>query len=114
MFLKTEDIELTQRILYNFARGGRIYREYSLCDDWGLMGCICHPAFVLGLTHKLDQIGEIEKKELYHLRSVPPGIAYVGEHSEFKYYEVKTQKLEYPYRIFKEKIEEKLENELGR
>jgi hypothetical protein len=114
LFLKTDDMEVTQRILYNFARGGRIYREYTLYGNWGLMGCVCHPAFVLGLMHKLDQIGEIEKKELYHLRSIPPGIAYVGEHSEFKYYDVTTQKLEYPYCIFKEKIEEKLENEVGR
>jgi len=112
LFLKTDNIEVTQRILFNFARGGRIYREYSFYDDWGLMGCVSHPSFVIGLMHKLDQIEEIEKKELYHLRSFPPGIAYVGEHSEFKYYDVKTQTLEYPYRIFQEKIKEKLESEL--
>ena len=114
LFLKTDNIEVTQRILYNFAREERLYREYSLCDDWGLMGCICHPSFVVGLMHRLDQIEEIEKKELYHLRSFPPGIAYVGEHSEFKYYNFETQKLEYPYHVFREKIKEKLENELGR
>ncbi len=114
LFIKTEDIEVTQRILYNFARGERIYREYTLFEDWGLMGCICHPAFLFGLMHKLDQIDEIIQKELYHLRSFPPGIAYAGEHSEFKYYDFETQKLEYPYHMFREKIKEKLENELGR
>ncbi|KYK33232.1 MAG: hypothetical protein HXS46_02505 [Theionarchaea archaeon] len=112
LFLKTEDVETTQRILYNFARGGRIYREYTLCDSWGQIGCICHPAFVIGLMHRLDQIEEIMMKELYHLRSFPPGIRYVGGHSEFVYYDVETQTLEYPYHIFKEKIKEKLENEL--
>jgi len=113
LFLRADDTKLIQTILFNFARGGRIYREYALYGDWGLMGCVCHPAFVTGLMHRLDQIEEITRKELYHLRSVPPGIAYVGEHSEFKYYDIETQKLEYPYHLFKEKIEEKLENELG-
>lgn len=113
LFLKTADIELTQRMLHNFARGGRIYREYSLYDEWGLMGCICHPAFVLGLMHTLDQIEEIKKKELYQVRSFPPGIHYVGGHSEFMYYDVEAQELEYPYHVFREKIKEKLEDELG-
>ena len=112
LFLKTGDIELTHVILYNFARGARVYREYSFYDDWGLIGFISHPHFVLGLMHKLDQIEEITKKELYHLRSVPPGMHYAGEYSEFKYYDVETQKLEYPYRIFKERIKEKIENEM--
>lgn len=112
LFLKAKDIKVTQRILHNFARGGRIYREYSLCDDWGLIGCICHPQFVLDLMHKLDRVDEIEKKELYHLRSFPPGICYVGEHAEFVYYDVERQTLEYPYHVFKEKIKEKLENEV--
>lgn len=114
LFLKTEDVETTQGILYNFARGGRIYREYSLLEDWGLMGCICHPTFVIGLLHKLDQIEEITMKELYHLRSFPPGICYVGGHSEFVYYDVEKQTLEYPYHVFKERIKEKLENEVGK
>ncbi len=114
LFLKTEGIELTRTILFNFARGGRIYREYSIYDDWGLMGFICHPAFVVGLMHKLDQIEEIKEKELYHLRSIPPGMCYVGEHSEFRYYDLETQTLEFPYHVFREKIKEKLENELGR
>ncbi|MBU7009129.1 MAG: hypothetical protein HXS46_00445, partial [Theionarchaea archaeon] len=86
---------------------------YTLCDDWGLMGCICHPAFVVGLMHRLDHIEEITKKELYHLRSFPPGMCYVGEHAEFKYYDVEKQTLEYPCHVFREKIKEKLESESG-
>jgi len=113
LFMITEDMELTQTILHNFARGGRLFREYSLYDDWGLMGCVCHPTFVVGLMHKLDQIDEIKEKELYHLRSFPPGISYVGEHSELIYYDVETQTLKYPYHVFREKIKEKLENELS-
>lgn len=113
LFMKTEDITATQRMLCNFARGGRLYREYSLYDDWGLMGCVCHPAFAIGLMQKLDQREEIAEKELYHLRSFPPGILYVGEHSEFRYYDVETQTLEYPYHVFRRKIEEKIESELS-
>ncbi len=112
LFFKTGDMQLTQRILYNFARGGWIHKEYALCDDWGLIGCISHPQFVLDLMHKLDQVEEIKKKELYHLRSFPPGIHYVGQHSEFKYYDVESQTLEYPYHVFKERIKEKIESEL--
>ena len=111
LFLRTEDSGLTLRILYNFARGGRIYREYTLYGEWGLIGCICHPRFFAGLMHKLDQVNEITKKELYHVRSTPPGIRYVGEHAEFTYFDVDTQTLEYPYGIFKEEIKEKLESE---
>ncbi|MGD2247365.1 MAG: hypothetical protein PVF58_03095 [Candidatus Methanofastidiosia archaeon] len=111
LFLETDDIQLTQTILCNFAKGARLYKEYTFYDNWGLIGCISHPAFLIGLMHKLDQIEEITKKELYQLRSFPPGIAYVGEYSEFTYYDVEEQTLEYPYGLFKEKIKEKLECE---
>lgn len=111
LFLKTEDMDLTQRILYNFARGERLYREYTIFDDWGLIGFICYPTFVVGLMHKLDQVEEITEKELYHSRSFPPGMSYVGEHAEFKYYDIEMQTLEYPYHTFRERIKEKLESE---
>ncbi len=113
LFIRTKDAEVTQRILFNFARGGRIHREYTLYDGWGLMGCIAHPQFVFDLMHNLDRMDEIEEKELYHLRSFPPGIVYVGDHSEFRYFDVETQTLEYPYQVFREKIKEKLEREVG-
>ncbi|MBU7047052.1 MAG: hypothetical protein HXS54_11520 [Theionarchaea archaeon] len=110
LFVRTDARELTQRILYNFARGGRIYREYALCEDWGLIGCICHPQFMIDLMHRLDEIDEIKEKTLYHLRSFPPGIQYVGQHSEFNFYDIEKQTLKYPYHVFREKIKEKLEN----
>ncbi|MBU7047001.1 MAG: hypothetical protein HXS54_11265, partial [Theionarchaea archaeon] len=72
LFMKADDKEMTKRILYNFARGERIFREYTLFDEWGLIGCISHPQFVLDLMYKLDQIDEIKEKTLYHLRSFPP------------------------------------------
>jgi hypothetical protein len=111
LFLKTDDIELTQRILYNFAREERLFREYTLSDEWGLIGCISHPQFVLDLMHKLDQVDEIKEKTLYHLRSFPPGIQYVGQQSVFRYYDFDTQTLEFPYHVFREKINEKIESE---
>jgi hypothetical protein len=111
LFLKTGDIYVTQQMLCNFAKGERIHREYTLYGDWGLIGCICHPQFVVGLMHELDRLEEIEKKELYHLRSFPPGTQYVGEHAEFDYFDVDTQIMEYPYQVFRENIKGKLENE---
>ena len=112
LFIKTEDIHLTRKILHNFARGGRIYREYVMCDEWGTIGCISHPLFPVNLMHELDKIDEIKKKELYRVRSVIPGICYVGQHSEFDYYDVETQILQYPYDVYREQIKEALEREL--
>jgi hypothetical protein len=34
------------------------------------------------------------------------------KNSEFKYYDVETQKLEYLYHVFRERIKKKIENEL--
>jgi hypothetical protein len=112
LFMKTDTMELTQRILYNFARGGRLYKEYTLCDDWGLVGCVSHPHFLTGLMNELDQIDEIEKKELYHVRSFPPGIRYMGEHAEFEHYDAGTQTLKFPYHMYREQIKERLDSEL--
>ncbi|MGD2248313.1 MAG: hypothetical protein PVF58_07880 [Candidatus Methanofastidiosia archaeon] len=111
LFLKTDDINTTKNIVYNFGRDCRIHREYTLCDKWGLIGCICHPLFVVDLLHKLDQIPEITEKELFHLRSYPPGASFVGQHSRFDCFDIDTQTLEYPYHEFREKILVKLEND---
>ncbi|MBU7016106.1 MAG: hypothetical protein HXS44_01250 [Theionarchaea archaeon] len=109
MFLKTDDPLLTKRILHNFGRGGRLYREYVLCDDGGMIGCLCHPVFLTDLMLKLDKIEEIREKKLYHLRSFPPGILYVGENAELDHYDVDTQTLVYPYHLFRERIKKKIE-----
>ena len=45
LYVKTEDADLTQRILYNFARGERVSREYMLCEAWGYVGFASHPQF---------------------------------------------------------------------
>ena len=110
LFIRADDRVTTQRIVYNFARGGRIHREYGFCGDWGMMGCISHPQFVVDLMHKLDVIEEIKWKELYILRSFTSGVQYAGKYSEFDYFDVETQTLEYPYDVFREKIEKKLAN----
>ena len=111
LFFRTEDTALTRRMLCNFGRGGRILKEYSLYDEWGAIGCLCHPLFVTRLMRLLDQIDEIKERELYHVRSFPPGMCYVGHYAEFNYYNVETQRLEYPYTMYREKIKEKLERE---
>ena len=111
LFIKTDTEELTHRILCNFARGGRIHREYTICDDWGMMGCISHPLLVVDLMQNLDEIGEIKEKEMYQIRSISLGVQYAGKHTEFKYFDVETQTLEYPYHLFREKIKEKIEKE---
>jgi DNA-binding Lrp family transcriptional regulator len=112
LFLRTDNTALTQRILYNFARGGRVYKEYVLCEEWGQITCICHPKFLTGLMHGLDRIDEITGKELYQLRAVPRGSPLYNQSPKLLYFDVETQTLEYPYHVYREKIKEKLENEL--
>ena len=110
LFLKTEHVNLTKRIVYNFARGGRIHREYALCDDWGFVNCMCHPSFLVDLMYKLDHVDAIEMKEIYHIRNIS-GNSPLNFPPEVKYFDVETQTLEYPYHIYRERIEEKLEND---
>ena len=111
LFVKTDDISLTQRIIYNFGRGARLYREYVLCGDWGGIFCLSHPLFLTNLMHRLDSIDEIEERELYQIRSIPAGKYHVNQSLVLKYFDFEKQTLEYPYRTYREKIYEKLESE---
>lgn len=112
LFLTVEDSDAAQRILYNFAKGARVCREYVPCNDWEYMGFSSHPRFLTGLMKKLDSVDEIKAKELYQLRSFPPGEYYFERPFVLKYFDFENQTLEYPYRMYREKIKEKIENEL--
>lgn len=109
LFLRTEDTTVTQRILYNFTRGERVYKEYSLYGDWGMLVCVCHPLFLTDLMGKLDSIDQIKEKELYQLRSNSGEYSF-AQPPQLKYYNFDNQTLEYPYHVYREKIKEKLEN----
>lgn len=111
LFLKFDDSGLTQRALYNFARGGRIYKKCVLLNDWGMIACTSHPLFLTDLMHKLDSIDEIKEREVYPIRSFPPRKYYFRHFPELIYYDFETQTLEYPYRVYEEKIKERLEND---
>lgn len=108
LFLKTEDPAVTQRIIHNFAKGERLYKEYSLYDDWGTLICYSHPLFLTDVMHGLDQIDEIKEKELYQLRS-NSGKYWYNRPPQLQYYDVENQILEYPYNLYKEEIREKIE-----
>lgn len=110
LFLKSKDVGLTQKMLYNFGRGARLYKRYVLCEDWGMLTCFCHPLFLTDLMYKLDSIEEITKKELYQLRSLSGNLP-IGLPCELKYYDFENQILKYPYPVYKEKIKEKLDSE---
>lgn len=111
LFFEPEDINETSKILYNFARGARVYKEYLLCDNGGWLLCECHPSFLKNLMHKLDQIDEIKEKEVYPVRSNPPQRYGFGKPIELKYFDFDNQTLEYPYRVYRERIKERLESE---
>jgi DNA-binding Lrp family transcriptional regulator len=107
LFLKTEDIPLTKRILCNFAKKERVFKEYTLCEEWGMVTCQSHPVLLTDLMQKLDSVNEITEKELYQLRSYP-GKYFFKQSFEDKYYDFDSQTLEYPYNIYKEKIKKKI------
>lgn len=109
LFLKTESIEMTRRILHNFAFQERVFKEYTMCKDWGMLSCQSNPLFLTNLMEKLDQIKEIKNKELYQLRSYP-GKYFFKQSFENKFFNFEEQTLEYPYNIYKEKIKEKIAN----
>ena len=109
LYFRTEDRNVTRRIQYNFARGSRVLKEYSFCGDWGRLGFISHPHFLTGLMHKLDQIDEITKKELYQLRSIPDKEHSFDQPLVLTYFDFDEQTLKYPYHVYREQIKQKLE-----
>lgn len=109
LFMKSEDIKTMQKIVYNFAKNERVYREYVLCQDWGLISVVSHRSFLTDLMYKLDHIPEIVEKELYQIRSIPAGDYYFFPHLQLKYFDVDTQTLEYPYSLYKEILKEKID-----
>ena len=111
-FFKTDDIDLTRRILYNFARGERVTKQYVLCGDWGMTVCASHPMFVKDLMGKLDDVEEITEREVFQKRSFPPGRYCIDQSPEYTtYFDFESQTLEFPYHIYREEIEEKIEHE---
>jgi hypothetical protein len=113
LFLKAGEPALTKRILCNFAREERVYREYALCGKWGGLAIISHPLFLTDLLIKLEKTEEITEIELYPFRYISPRKSYVSYLREYRYFDGDTQTLYYPYYVYKEKIKEKIKNELA-
>ena len=111
LFLKCEDVHLTQRILCNFAQGERIYKDYSLYGEWGMIICFSHHGFLMNLMSKLDRTEEISEKEVYQLRAFPPLKYWMSRPPEFRYFDFEKQTLHYPYDMYVERIKEKIESE---
>lgn len=112
LYFKTEDIKLTKRMLCNFARGARVFKDYTIFDDWGFIMCASHNAFLANLMYKLDALEEITAKELYHLRSLRGDYIFIRA-TELKYFDVETQTLQYPYHEYERRICEKIEEVKG-
>ncbi len=108
LVIKTKDIMLTQRILYNFGRGTRIHKRYILCEPWGVIRCASHPLFLTDLMYKLDSVDEITEKELYQWRS-NNGEYTLDQPLALQHFDVDTQTLYYPYQEYKEQIKERIE-----
>jgi hypothetical protein len=111
MFIRTEDPDVTQRILHNFGRNARVLREYAFCGDWGYIGFESHPQFLINVMGNLDKIDVITDKELYQLRSAERKGYYIANPPVLDSFDYETQTLHYPYHVYREKIKEKIENE---
>ena len=118
MFLKIEDTALAPHIIYNFARGERVFKQYALFEEWGTTDCIwgstscvSHPLFLKDLVHKLDEIDEIGETEIYLMRSYPLEKYRYSRPLDLKYFDFEKQTIQYPYHGYEEKIKEKIENE---
>lgn len=110
LFLKGRTMDMTLRMLHNFVKKERVYKEYVLCKEWGLLFCVSHSSFLTELMYKLDRIKEVTGKELYLLRSIWKSSP-VSLPPTLKHFDVETQTLHYPYGDYREKIEEKLERD---
>ena len=108
LFLQPDDITLTQRILQNFGRGGRLYKDYTLCEDGGILFCKSHPLFLKDLMYNLDQVDQIKEKEFYQLRSLSGGNNF-NQPADLNCFDFEKQILEYPYHVYTERLKEKLE-----
>ncbi len=111
LFFKTGDIELTERVLHNFAEGERVSRQYVLCEGWGKITCVSHPLFLKDLNRNLDSIDEIVEREIFPKRSFPPGRYCVDQPSDYTHFNFEAQTLKYPYHIYEEEIKEKIERD---
>ncbi|MBU7019139.1 MAG: hypothetical protein HXS44_16635 [Theionarchaea archaeon] len=116
LFMKIEDENLIPRIVYNFARGGRVFKQYAVFEELrsnnllGSTSCLCHPLFFRDVMEKLDLIDKISEKEIYMRRSFSYE-DYIFCQSRFKHFDTETQTLHYPYHVYEEKIKKRLEEE---
>ncbi len=118
MFMKIDNTALAPRIVYNFAKGERVYKQYALFEEWGTnnvlasTSCVCQPLFLRDLTRKLDEIDEIKETEIYLMRSSSSKKYSFHRLPEFSYFDFDEQTLKYPYSVYEAKIKEKIEREL--
>lgn len=118
MFMNLDDTALAPRIVYNFAKGERVYKQYALFEEWGTntilasTSCRSHPLFLRDLTRKLDEIDEIKETEIYLMRSSSSKKYSYHSPPEFSWFDFDEQTLKYPYDVYEEKIKEKIEGEL--
>ena len=116
MFMNV-DSALAPRIVYNFAKGERVYKQYALFEEWGTntvlasTSCKSHPLFLRDLMRKLDEVDEIKETEIYLMRSYSKKYSYFSP-PDFSCFDFHEQTLKYPYAEYEEKIKEKIEREL--
>jgi hypothetical protein len=108
--IRTEDVNITLKVLCNFAKGARVFKSYALYGTTGVLDCVSHPLFVADLLHKLDSIKEIKGKALYQRRSITENYV-LRPLPQLKNFDFVTQTVEYPYHVYTEKIKEKIDSE---
>jgi hypothetical protein len=117
LFLKCGSVETTKRTIFNFGKNVRIFTRVCMVqsvetEEWyGTIFAVGDPFLGGKLMTALDLYPEIVDRKLFPMRSYPSS-KWKGQsiHLGGRYYNPEKQTLHFPYKIFYEKVKQKLED----
>jgi hypothetical protein len=117
LLIRSNSLEDTQRIIFNFGRDVRIFTRVSMVrsaetNEWYGAVYATGDTFLAGeLMTALDRYPEIEERKLFPARSYPSSQWQARSIPIEGYYSPETQILDYPYSLFYERVKQKVEED---
>ncbi len=114
LWLRCSTVEATKKAIFNFGRNARIFTRVSLVQssetgEWlGIIYVVGDPFLGGKLMTALDQVPEIEDRKLFPVRSIPAS-HWESRSIPMEYYDLETKTLHFPYKIFYERVKQRLE-----
>jgi hypothetical protein len=108
LFLCADSLRETERILFNFGKGSRLFKKIFLWTSYenkkvyGVIYCLSHPEFTIKLLRQLDMYEEVEDKKFFVLRR--PFSLWRGQSIKMEGYNTATGILHYPYDTYLEQV----------